>query len=517
MQVYEVVVFHSQSRGTNRTRRHPCPHSRKMATQHSALTDDTASSRGDSAPRHKLVQPRQIPWGYGRDRVTATAIDPEQLFVYWEIRDETIEHARTQLGALGSRAVLVLRVYDTTGRIFDGANAHSSFDQDVQRSDRQWFCTVGKAASSAHVEMGLRASDGRFLKVARSGRIDFPRGEPAPARAPEWMRVVASTGDIVSRETPALADAGSRPGPAPAHTGVDGTVEAVAPSATLSHVVTSQQLASIEGFELVGLEPGSYEVERNEYEIDSGWQTESKDPSVVYRSWTSHWEESGFGTSSWETSPSESSWEAGPFSYPTEVIVPVAERFEGPAQVYRSGEETRVLHGPWQVIIRGIQAHASRRVLARWEVHRSWISVSSRSVDRVAPGGREAINGSSSWAGASERHLLSSSELRLRGASEIFMVGASERRLGGASETRFLGASQWAARGASERRLLGASEWRLAGASERRLAGASERRLAGGSERRLAGASERHVGGASERRQGASESRLGAARPKDED
>ena len=216
----------------------------------------------------------------------------------------------------------------------------------------------------------------------------------------------------------------------------------------------------------------------------------------------------GMGVSTWESGPVETSWQAGPFSYPTEVIVPSAERFEGTPQVFRFGEQVRVLHGPWQVVIRGINPRTSRRVLARWEVHRSWVGVTTRPANGSIQG---TMRDGRLMPGSSERHLAAS-ELRLRGASEVFFLGASERRLGGASELRFLAASQWIAKGASERRFAGASEWRTMGASEQRLRGASERRLAGASERLMFGASERRLGGASERGLGgASEARLGGA------
>ena len=97
----------------------------------------------ESVPRRNLPHSRQIPWGYGRDRLTAIAVDPDRMFLYWEVRDETLDAGRQRLGPAGARAALVLRIYDTSGRIFDGDNAHSYFDQDIQRSDRQWFCSVG--------------------------------------------------------------------------------------------------------------------------------------------------------------------------------------------------------------------------------------------------------------------------------------------------------------------------------------------------------------------------------------
>ncbi len=43
-------------------------------------------------------EPVDIPWGYGEDRVTAMAVDPERLYVYWEVTDDAIERARAELG-----------------------------------------------------------------------------------------------------------------------------------------------------------------------------------------------------------------------------------------------------------------------------------------------------------------------------------------------------------------------------------------------------------------------------------
>ena len=467
-----------------------------MVNQLSALADETTTLTHPIRAPSKSPPPRQIPWGYGRDRVTAIAIDPIQLFVYWELKDESIDAARTQLGPSGARAALTLRIYDTSGRIFDGTNAHSHFDQEVQRNDRHWFCSVSKPNSAAHIEIGLRSPDGRFARIMRSGRVDFPRAEPAQPHAAEWMRVVASTGDVASRET---AAAGGAPRPAasgsaeaPAESRQGGSEAVLGSEATLldgsfeSHV--------LEGYEL-------RQVDYERYETDTGWQTDPIDPALFHRVITTSWQEIGFGIMSWESGPTESSWEAGPFNYPTEVIVPAAERFEGPTQVYRVGEQVRVLHGPWQVVIRGIQAHSSRRVLARWEVHRTWVSMRrpDRGPARSARGSR-----ASSPARASARPCRrassacaapprSSSSARANGASGAPARRASWRRASGSRAARASDAC------------VGASEWRLMGASERRLMGASERRLMGASEKRMTGASEKRAGGASERRLAASE------------
>jgi hypothetical protein len=426
-------------------------------------------------------EPRTIPWAYGYDRVTGMAVDPDRLCVYWEVTDQSIERARAGLGAGGKDAWLNLRVYDTTGRIFDGTNAHSYFDHGLDRGDRQWFFHIGKPSSSAFVDVGLKSREGYFIKIARSGRIDFPRRHEAGFSEPEWL-TVRSTWGPVEHAGRGLHGHG--------HTatleGGDPGTEAGPPPAPRRHV------ALLPWEESIILSEGA----RSEV---TEWEEHFTDGHTEYHR-----------QMSWESPVTISSWEAGPFTHPVEAPEAIRQAFVGPTRVYRVGGRTHVVHGPWQVVIRGLGAHYGRAVVARWEIFKSWIAdevreTQVRDVHPVLPlGASERLA-----PGASERRWRYASEMRLGGASEIFYLGASEIKARGASERFYLGASQWMMRGASEQRFAGASEVRLAGASEVRLAGASERRLGGASERRLGGASERRVGGASESHfLGASEARL---------
>jgi hypothetical protein len=194
-----------------------------------------------------------------------------------------------------------------------------------------------------------------------------------------------------------------------------------------------------------------------------------------------------------------SAWEAGPFTYAVQSPAYIEEWNEGTMTVRNDQGQVHIVYGPWQVMIRGIGAHAERRVLATWEIRRTWATTVG--AERAETIWRQLAPGSSEWVaqGGSERGWSSGSELRLGGASELFLVGASELLLGGASETQFKGASEWMMRGASERIMRGASEWMFGGASERVFAGASERMFAGASEMLMRGASEHLFAGASER------------------
>jgi hypothetical protein len=428
----------------------------------------------------KQESPTTIPWSYNYDRVTGMPVDPDRLFVYWEVTDEAIERARPGLGGAGKHAWLNLRIYDTTDRIFDGTNAHSYFDHRVERGDRHWFFHIGKPSSSAFVDIGLKSSEGYFVKIVRSGRVEFPRREPAVWGEPEWLSVRSLMGPIehagrgphVRRQAPGIA-----PQPAAA--------------APIPGAGQRRHVALLPWEEVTTTTEGGHKevVEWEEHFVDG--------TTEFHRETT------------WESPVMVSAWEAGPFSFPVTAPEPVREDFVGPARVYRVGGRTHVVHGPWEVVIKGVGAHQGRAVVARWEIYRSWVGEERAEIagglmkEVPIPGSSEKL-----LVGASERRWRYASEARLGGASEIYFLGASEYRAKGASERMFMGASQLKMRGASERQLMGASEVRMRGASERMLGGGSESRLGGASERRL-GASE-NLGGASEHvLGGGSESRLG--------
>jgi hypothetical protein len=428
-----------------------------------------------------------IPWSYGQDRVTAMAVDPLKLFVYWEVTDPAIERARAQLGAGGAGAWLSLRVYDTSGRIFDGTNARSYFDHHLERHDRQWFFHIGKPSSTAYVDIGLKSHEGYFARISRSGRVDFPRADAVPEADAEWLTVRVATGERWHAGRTAPHHAPRPAGHGQGHAAIPVMEPAPGDGEGGGEIRLWQLLHGnwerIEWQQLLG-GTGWYELE---------------------------------GRTEWEGPLTLTSWEAGPFTYPVSVEPPSREEWEGRSFAFRVGDVTHVVYGPWQVVIRNLGAYREHAEVARWEVYRSWVASGGREVRGVhlmRPGAGVRVGASEARLGASERRWIAGSELRLGGASEVWRLGASEIRMRGASETLYAGASQLIFRGASERRLGGASEVRLAGGSERRLGGGSESRLGGASESRLGGGSEARLGG-SEGRLGASEQRLGAGPPGD--
>ena len=425
--------------------------------------------------------PQHIPWGYGYDRVTAMVIDPERLYVYWEVTDDAVAAARAGLGPAGAGAWLNLRVYDISGRLFDGTNAHSYFDHRIERHDRQWFFVINKPTSSATVEVGLKSEEGYFAKIVRSGRAEFPRREPMPGGPVEWLTVRAS-GEIQGHHHGGAPGNGAEAG---GHGGEAAGAPGGGPGPGGETPSWADWTEHFGGFPA----PGGNRAVGRRWE----WQEQSG------AEWTGD-----VKRTEWVGPLLRTEWESGPFTYPIEVPSSVVEvRDSGEISVRTENGRVHVVYGPWQVVIRGLGARAERRVLGTWEYKRQ-VAVSGGFERFATAEGAEGhvAPGSSEWMslGASERSWLGSSELRLGGASELWMMGASEMLLGGSSELMYAGASERRLRGGSETMYAGASERMMRGVSELTYAGASERMMMGASERGLGGASEYPYGGASERR-----------------
>ncbi|MBL8842720.1 MAG: DUF4912 domain-containing protein [Planctomycetes bacterium] len=387
-----------------------------------------------------------IPWGYGRDRVTAMAVDPERLFLYWEVTDEAIAAARARLA--GEPGTLVLRIHDITGLLFDGTNAHHSFDLAVGRADRQWFQHIGRPTSQVIVELGLAGHEGRFAAIARSHRVEFPRRDPAPPGPLEWLTVrelpqaPRDARLAVAPAPPPLGTPGSarESGGSPANGGSGGSAsrDAGASGAAGSSDQDDEPSGAAAGERVESLAWSEVVEESLEAPLDqeSGeWlEADGRSLDLARELAAGEWEMDG----------------------PSDAVV--ITQGGGPAQVERRGRSLRVREAPWSIEIRGIAARGGRRLLARWELRRV----------RVVSGGRQRFGERRGWVrvAAVGADGAAASEPRLAaGASERRWLAASELRLAGASEERFAGASERRRRGVAGRESEGGSEARLAGAA----------------------------------------------------
>jgi len=429
------------------------------------MTDETRveESKFDLGAIAPIVDSGDLPWSYGENRVTAIVRDPDSAYLYWEITDEAVAAARDRLGPAGAGGWCNLRVYDTTGRDFDGTNAHDYFDIRIDRNDREYFLMIRRPTSTMHVEIGVKSVEGYFQPIARSGRAEFPRNDPSPNTALEWMTVTSD--DAPPAADPFRSRYGGPEPALPAREGggyVDVWRAAYAPSMHKEAEPPPREHASWSG--------ATVHRHRSAH-IERWWHLDE---------WRAEWR-GGLRFSRWvgpEGEHGTTTWHEGPF--PIELSDPqrIAIELLGETPVHLQTEGTEfTVYGPWRVVIRGFETEPHRRVLSTWSMR--WVRATTPMIER--------------WGHVTEHELVSGYEKEhvVLGASERQLLlerGASERwRLGG-SERIWAGASEWVAAGGSETLFLGASQVGWGGASALLYRGASER--IGASERWRMGASE---------------------------
>jgi len=137
--------------------------------------------------RARSSMPQDIPYQYDRDKIVLQVRDPHWLHAYWELRSQTIEGLKQRLGDGFSRAKRVLRVYDVTNVMFNGSNANSFFDIQINDFANSWYINTNGPGRAFCVDLGLMLADGKFITILRSNVVQTPIDGPSWITDEEWM------------------------------------------------------------------------------------------------------------------------------------------------------------------------------------------------------------------------------------------------------------------------------------------------------------------------------------------
>lgn len=148
------------------------------------------------SPRELTSEPSDLPDSYGETRVVLLAVEPYLVHVYWEVTFLELEKAKHRLGDEYGRSQAILRCYDITNIIFDGTNAHSSFDVHIDLKAKNRYVHLWSPDKSYFVELGLKTEDSQFYPIARSNIAETPRARPA-SKSDEHYMLVAGDYDLL--------------------------------------------------------------------------------------------------------------------------------------------------------------------------------------------------------------------------------------------------------------------------------------------------------------------------------
>jgi hypothetical protein len=165
-----------------------------------SVSDRTETPPGSDEPSH-MLDDAPLPPRYDVDECVAIPVDPRTLYVYWEVRERTLEYVRAARpgGTLALRIVVIVPTWD--------GPRSSLRDHDVHATLGEHFAIDLPAGCVVRVAIGYRHGDA-FVAIAHSPALDTPPGAPSPLVADvlvRWtpqgtIRVSHNDGDAASIE-----------------------------------------------------------------------------------------------------------------------------------------------------------------------------------------------------------------------------------------------------------------------------------------------------------------------------
>ncbi|MDA8325606.1 MAG: DUF4912 domain-containing protein [Nitrospiraceae bacterium] len=128
---------------------------------------------------------KSLPDGYGATEAALLPRDPNWMFIYWEIGDNTRKNlCHDHGGDVFQKGRQVLRVYDMSG-----GPAYRHFDIDIRFEARSWYVNVHESGKPYCCEIGLALPDGRFIGIVKTNTVQLPAGRVSEVTDENWMAV----------------------------------------------------------------------------------------------------------------------------------------------------------------------------------------------------------------------------------------------------------------------------------------------------------------------------------------
>jgi hypothetical protein len=171
-----------------------------VPAEHADMVDSPADVRAHFLEEQHLHKgppppqpPRDLPDEYGDTKIVLLVRDPEWVYAYWEINDDTraqLNFPRNGNGNQNRR--LVLRIYKITDTAWPVDAAHYFFDVDVPSEAKNWYIHLPEADQQWCAELGLVDNTDNFITICRSNPVVTPRNTISERVDSDWMTVQES-------------------------------------------------------------------------------------------------------------------------------------------------------------------------------------------------------------------------------------------------------------------------------------------------------------------------------------
>lgn len=132
---------------------------------------------------------KALPEGYGVTEASLMPRDPNWMFLYWEITENSKAKIRREHGEnIFKDSRQVVRVHDMT----DGNDGNGKyFDIQVMHDAKSWYVNVQESGRAYCCEVGLMTPQGSFLSLVKTNTVNLPAGRVSDVTDEKWMAVTA--------------------------------------------------------------------------------------------------------------------------------------------------------------------------------------------------------------------------------------------------------------------------------------------------------------------------------------
>ena len=141
--------------------------------------------------------PRDLPAGYGKDRIVVMVRDPYWLHCYWELTRHAIQRAEAALGQEWHAARPILRLLDVSSHDTTSTSESVVRDIDIHGGCNNWYLDVYNPPRSYRVDVGYLAKTGRFYVLARSNVVSTPRAGVSDIIDENWADIDPKKADRI--------------------------------------------------------------------------------------------------------------------------------------------------------------------------------------------------------------------------------------------------------------------------------------------------------------------------------
>jgi hypothetical protein len=141
--------------------------------------------------------PKNLPGGYGKDRIVVMVRDPYWLHAYWELTHQSVQRAEAALGQDWHGAKPILRVLDVSSHDTTSTSEAIVRDIEIHGGCNNWYIEVGSPPRSFRVDIGYLSRRGQFYVLARSNVVSTPRAGVSDVLDENWTDIDSKNADRI--------------------------------------------------------------------------------------------------------------------------------------------------------------------------------------------------------------------------------------------------------------------------------------------------------------------------------